>query len=64
MSDTIERVGKIVVKLLGVTDGKVTQDMSLVKDLGADSLDVIELVMAFERESSASIFPTKLPKKS
>lgn len=55
MSDTIERVEKIVVKLLSVTDGKVTEDMSFVKDLGADSLDVIELVMAFERDFGIDI---------
>ena len=48
MSDTAERVRKIVVEHLGVEAAKVTDDASFIEDLGADSLDTVELVMAFE----------------
>ena len=48
MSDIAERVKKIVVEHLGVEDAKVTENASFVDDLGADSLDTVELVMAFE----------------
>ena len=50
MSDTAERVKKIVVEHLGVDESKVTENASFVDDLGADSLDTVELVMAFEEE--------------
>ena len=55
MSDTAERVQKIVVEHLGVEADKVTQDASFIDDLGADSLDIVELVMAFEEEFSVEI---------
>ena len=48
MSDTVERVKKIVVDNLGVDADKVTESASFIDDLGADSLDTVELVMAFE----------------
>ena len=48
MSETADRVQKIVVEHLGVEADKVTQDASFIDDLGADSLDIVELVMAFE----------------
>lgn len=48
MSDVAERVKKIVVEHLGVEEDKVTESASFVDDLGADSLDTVELVMAFE----------------
>jgi hypothetical protein len=48
MSDTADRVKKIVVEHLGVEADKVTEDASFIDDLGADSLDIVELVMAFE----------------
>jgi acyl carrier protein len=48
MSETAERVKKIVVEHLGVEAEKVTEDASFIDDLGADSLDIVELVMAFE----------------
>ena len=48
MSDVAERVKKIVVEHLGVDDAKVTENASFIDDLGADSLDTVELVMAFE----------------
>ena len=50
MSDTPDRVQKIVVEHLGVEADKVTQEASFIDDLGADSLDIVELVMAFEEE--------------
>ena len=55
MSDTADRVKKIVVEHLGVEEDKVTQDASFIDDLGADSLDIVELVMAFEEEFGVEI---------
>ncbi len=55
MSDVAERVKKIVVEHLGVEDDKVTDNASFIDDLGADSLDTVELVMAFEEEFSCEI---------
>lgn len=55
MSDVAERVKKIVVEHLGVEDDKVTEDASFFDDLGADSLDTVELVMAFEEEFGVEI---------
>src|SRR5690606_4537339 len=55
MSDTADRVKKIVVEHLGVEADKVTPDASFIDDLGADSLDIVEQVMAFEVESGAEI---------
>ncbi|XXK23415.1 acyl carrier protein [Arenicellales bacterium nBUS_48] len=55
MSSIEERVKKIVVEQLGVSDDQVTPDASFVDDLGADSLDTVELVMALEEEFDAEI---------
>ena len=55
MSDTADRVKKIVVEHLGVEADKVTEDASFIDDLGADSLDIVELVMAFEEEFAIDI---------
>ena len=55
MSDVAERVKKIVVEHLGVDEAKVTENASFIDDLGADSLDTVELVMAFEEEFSVEI---------
>jgi acyl carrier protein len=55
MSDTADRVKKIVVEHLGVDAAKVTEDASFIDDLGADSLDIVELVMAFEEEFGVEI---------
>ena len=55
MSETAERVKKIVVENLGVEADKVTEDASFIDDLGADSLDIVELVMAFEEEFGVEI---------
>ena len=48
MSDTADRVKKIVVEHLGVEADKVTEDASFIDDLGADSLDIVELVRSSE----------------
>lgn len=50
-----ERVVKIIVDLLGVESEKVTMDARFREDLGADSLDLVELVMAFEEEFGGTI---------
>ena len=50
MSDIEERVKKIVVEHLGVEETKIQSDSKFIDDLGADSLDTVELVMAFEEE--------------
>ncbi|MBR4127750.1 MAG: acyl carrier protein [Alphaproteobacteria bacterium] len=55
MSDIAERVKKIVVEHLGVEHSKVTDSSSFIDDLNADSLDTVELVMAFEEEFSVEI---------
>jgi len=55
MSETAERVKKIVVEHLGVEAEKVSEEASFIDDLGADSLDIVELVMAFEEEFGVEI---------
>ena len=55
MSDIAERVKNIVVEHLGVDASKVTDSSSFIDDLNADSLDTVELVMAFEEEFSVEI---------
>ncbi len=55
MSDTSERVRKIVVEHLGVEESKVSENARFIDDLGADSLDTVELVMAFEEEFGCEI---------
>ena len=55
MSDTEDRVKKIVVEHLGVEEDKVVSNASFIDDLGADSLDTVELVMAFEEEFGVEI---------
>jgi len=55
MSDISDRVKNIVVEHLGVEKEKVTENSSFIDDLGADSLDTVELVMAFEEEFSVEI---------
>ena len=56
MSTIEERVKKITVEQLGVSEDEVTNEASFVDDLGADSLDTVELVMALEEE-----FDTEIP---
>lgn len=55
MASTFERVKAIVVDQLGVEEQEVTENASFVDDLGADSLDVVELVMALEEEFGIQI---------
>lgn len=55
MSDTLERVRKIVIDHLDADPEKVTEKASFIDDLGADSLDNVELIMAFEEEFDVEI---------
>jgi acyl carrier protein len=55
MSDIAARVRKIVVEHLGVDEAKATPEAHFIDDLGADSLDTVELVMAFEEEFNCEI---------
>ena len=55
MSDIEDRVKKIVVEHLGVEESKIQSDSKFIDDLGADSLDTVELVMAFEEEFDIEI---------
>ncbi len=50
-----EKVKEIIVEQLGVNEGQVTPEASFIEDLGADSLDIVELVMAFEEHFGAEI---------
>ena len=54
-NDVADRVKKIVVEHLGVDEAKVSDTASFIDDLGADSLDTVELVMAFEEECGGEI---------
>jgi len=56
MSDIEERVKSIIVKQLGVKEGDVKNESKFIEDLGADSLDTVELVMGLEEE-----FDTEIP---
>jgi acyl carrier protein len=55
MSDIAERVKKIIVDKLGVDESEVSTEASFTNDLGADSLDTVELIMEFEKEFDVSI---------
>lgn len=55
MANTLERIRGIVVELLGVEPEKVTLDAAFREDLEADSLDLVELIMAFEEEFGGEI---------
>ncbi len=55
MSDVAAKIKQIVVEHLGVDEAKVTPEASFIDDLGADSLDTVELVMAFEEEFGVEI---------
>lgn len=55
MSDIATRVKKIIVDKLGVDEAEVTPEASFTNDLGADSLDTVELIMEFEKEFNIAI---------
>ena len=55
MENVEQRVRKIIAEQLGVNEGEIKNESSFVDDLGADSLDQVELVMAFEEEFSVEI---------
>ena len=55
MSDVLEKVKKVVVEQLSVDESAVTPEANFVSDLGADSLDIVELVMAFEEAFGCEI---------
>ena len=55
MSDISTRVNKIIIDKLGVDESEVTPEASFTNDLGADSLDTVELIMEFEKEFNISI---------
>ncbi|MDR2526371.1 MAG: acyl carrier protein [Rickettsiales bacterium] len=55
MTDVFEKVKKIIIEHLGVDSGKVVPEAGFIDDLGADSLDQVELVMAFEEEFGIEI---------
>ena len=62
MSEVAERVKSIIVEHLGVDEDKVTETASFIDDLGADSLDTVELVMAFEEEFGSEISDSEAEK--
>ncbi|HMT54452.1 MAG: acyl carrier protein [Saprospiraceae bacterium] len=55
MSQIAEKVRKIIIDKLGVDESEVTNEASFTNDLGADSLDTVELIMEFEKEFDVSI---------
>lgn len=55
MADISSKVKEIIVDKLGVDDSEVTDEASFTNDLGADSLDTVELIMEFEKEFNVSI---------
>jgi len=62
MSEIGDKIKKIIVDHLGVDASKVTDEASFIDDLGADSLDTVELVMAFEEEFGAEISDSEAEK--
>ena len=62
MSEVREKVKKIIVDHLGVDESKVVESASFIDDLGADSLDTVELVMAFEEEFGSEISDSEAEK--
>ncbi len=53
--ESMDRIKKIIVDQLGIDESKITENSSFVDDLGADSLDIVELIMAFEEEFDIEI---------
>ena len=58
--EVLEKVKGIIVEQLGVSESAVNMDASFIDDLGADSLDIVELVMALEEEFDIEIQPTQV----
>ena len=61
MATVFDRVKNIIVEQLGVEEGEVTMDASFADDLNADSLDLVELVMAFEESFGTEGSPIEIP---
>ena len=55
MSDNLTKVKEIIIDKLGVEESKITSDARFIEDLGADSLDTVELIMQFEEEFDIEI---------
>tara|TARA_B100001971_G_C17971795_1_gene422771 strand:+ start:294 stop:530 length:237 start_codon:yes stop_codon:yes gene_type:complete len=55
MSEHYDKIKEIIIDKLGVEDGKITMEATFINDLGADSLDTVELIMQFEEEFSIEI---------
>ena len=55
MSENYNKVKEIIIDKLGIDNGKITMDAKFIDDLGADSLDTVELIMQFEEEFSIEI---------
>tara|TARA_Y100000588_G_scaffold247024_1_gene261448 strand:- start:37 stop:270 length:234 start_codon:yes stop_codon:yes gene_type:complete len=55
MSDTLDKIKEIIMDKLGVDENKVTNDSHFIEDLGADSLDTVELIMQFEEDFGIEI---------
>ncbi len=60
--DVVGKLKKIVAEHLGIDEAKVTEEASFIDDLGADSLDTVELVMAFEEEFGSEISDSEAEK--
>jgi acyl carrier protein len=61
MATVLERVKKVTVEQLGVEEAEVTPQANFIEDLGADSLDLVELIMAFEEEFSTPEKKLEIP---
>jgi acyl carrier protein len=55
MSQNFDKIKEIIIDKLGVDEGKITEDAKFIDDLGADSLDTVELIMQFEEEFNIEI---------
>jgi len=55
MSNTLDKIKEIIVDKLGVQESKISSDSHFIEDLGADSLDTVELIMQFEEEFNIEI---------
>jgi len=62
LEEVLKKVKKIVADHLGIDEAKITEDSSFIDDLGADSLDTVELVMAFEEEFGSEISDSEAEK--